>query len=83
MTYNLAIINPPEADCFSFAARSAANGNNILLCDLCGLSTAQSGTGGEYFFKLCTIARHLENATYFVLPLVCQTKSKRIVLVIS
>ena len=34
MTYRLAIIDPPEADCFSFAARSAANENNIFLCDL-------------------------------------------------
>jgi len=68
MTYRLAIIDPPEADCFSFAALSAANENNVFLCDLCGSSTAQSGTGGEYFFKLCTIARYIENATYFVLP---------------
>jgi hypothetical protein len=34
----LLIINPPEADCFSFAARSAANENNIFLCDLRGSS---------------------------------------------
>jgi hypothetical protein len=47
----MAIINPPEAEYFSFAALSAANENNIFLCDLCGSSTAQSGTGGDYFFK--------------------------------
>jgi len=35
MTYRLAIIDPPEADCFSFAALSAANENNVFLCDLC------------------------------------------------
>jgi hypothetical protein len=49
MHCNLVIIAPPEADYFSFAARSAANENNIILCDLCGSSTAQSGTGGEFF----------------------------------
>ncbi len=47
MTYRLAIINPPEADCFSFAALSAANENNIFLCDLCGSSEA----GGKYLLK--------------------------------
>jgi hypothetical protein len=35
----LAIIAPPEADYFSFAARSAANEKNIFLCDLCGSSS--------------------------------------------
>ncbi len=45
MTYRLAIIDPPEADCFSFAALSAANENNIFLCDLCVSSEA----GGESF----------------------------------
>ena len=66
MTYRLAIITPPEADCFSFAALSAANENNIYLCDLCVSSEA----GGEYFLNLFTITRYIENATYFVLPLV-------------
>jgi hypothetical protein len=47
MTYMLAIINLPEADCFSFAALSAANENNIFLCDLGDSSPAQSRTGGE------------------------------------
>jgi hypothetical protein len=51
MTHGLAIIAPPEADYFSFAARSAVNEINIFLCDLCGSSTAQSGTGGECLFK--------------------------------
>jgi hypothetical protein len=41
MTYGLAIIAPPEADSFSFAALSAANENNIFLCDLSGSSEAQ------------------------------------------
>jgi hypothetical protein len=49
MHCNSGIIAPPEADYFSFAARSAANENNISLGDLCGSSTAQSGTGGECF----------------------------------
>jgi hypothetical protein len=40
----LVIIAPPEADNFSFAARSAANEKNIFLCDLCGSSEA----GGEF-----------------------------------
>jgi hypothetical protein len=44
MTYRLTIIEPPKADCFSFAALSAANENNIFLWDLCGSSEA----GGEY-----------------------------------
>jgi hypothetical protein len=39
----VAIINPPEADCFSFAALSAANENNAFLCDLCGSSEAPQG----------------------------------------
>jgi hypothetical protein len=34
----LVIIAPPEADYFSFDARSAANEKNIFLCDLCGSS---------------------------------------------
>jgi hypothetical protein len=38
MHCNLVIIAPPEADYFSFAARSAANENNKSLCDLCGSS---------------------------------------------
>ncbi len=77
MTHRLAIINPPEADCFSFAALSAANENNIFLCDLCGSSEAPQGrdlryatTGGEYFLNLFRVASYKENATYFVLPLV-------------
>ena len=37
---NMAAIDPPEADCFSFAAVSAANENNIFLCDLCVSSEA-------------------------------------------
>ena len=50
----LVVIAPPEADYFSFAALSAANENNIFLCDLCVSSPAQCGTGGESFFKsLC------------------------------
>jgi hypothetical protein len=40
MHYMLVIIAPPEADYFSFAARSAANENNVFLCALSGLSTA-------------------------------------------
>jgi hypothetical protein len=38
MANRSAIISPPEADCFSFAARSAANENNKFLCDLCDSS---------------------------------------------
>jgi hypothetical protein len=43
MTYRLAIIDPPQADCFSFAALSAANENNVFLCDLCVSSEAPQG----------------------------------------
>jgi hypothetical protein len=45
MHCKLVIVAPPEADCFSFAALSAANENNIFLCDHCGSSEA----GGEFF----------------------------------
>jgi len=65
MTHNLAIINPPEADSFSFAALSAANENNIYLCDLCVSSEA----GGEYFLNLFRVASYKENATLFCAPL--------------
>jgi hypothetical protein len=43
MHCNLVNISPPEADYFSFAARSAANEKNIYLCDLCGSRTAKAG----------------------------------------
>jgi hypothetical protein len=45
MPCRLITIDPPEADCFSFAALSAANENNIFFWYLCGSSEA----GGECF----------------------------------
>jgi hypothetical protein len=61
----LAIINPPEADCFSFAALSAANENNIFLCDLCGSSEA----GGEYLLKFFQDSQLYRECNLFCAPL--------------
>jgi hypothetical protein len=44
---------PPEADCFSFAALSAANENNILLCALCVLSEAGGEINIVWIIPLC------------------------------
>ncbi len=65
ITYRLAIIDPPEADCFSFAALSAANENNILLCDLCVSSEA----GGECFFKSFRDSQIHSECNLFCAPL--------------
>jgi hypothetical protein len=65
MTYRLAVINPPEADCFSFAALSAANENNIFLCDLCGSSEA----GGEYLLKSFQGSQLSRKCNLFCAPL--------------
>ncbi len=82
MTYRLAIIDPPEADCFIFVPLLAGQ---IKIIYFSAISLRRhSGFGASETaarvplkagravnpFKLCTIARHIENATYFVLPLV-------------
>jgi hypothetical protein len=59
MTYRLAIIDPPEADFISFA----------VAC-IPAYGAAQLRRVVNTFLNLFTIARYIENATYFVLPLV-------------
>jgi hypothetical protein len=47
MTNKLKLMASQQADCFSFAALSAANENNTFLCDLCGSSAASGEYGGR------------------------------------
>jgi hypothetical protein len=73
----LAIIDPPEADCFSFAARSAANENNIFLCDLCGSSPRRFLRGRAVnALNLFRINGYVESATHFVLLLITRDQKE-------